>query len=160
MAREVLPFIRGGFMRTRTISVFFALLAAALIAAGCAKSSVPKVESKSEVKSTNADGTRATTTTDAKQYGSTIVSKTERTGVGRDGKEKRVEETVVGTVTDFTPGKRIVVLTGDGSKHSYDLDDKKTNATVDRRVTVGTKVELALARDDSGNRSIRVMPAG
>lgn len=147
-------------MRSRTVSVFLAVLAAGVIAAGCAKSSVPKVESKSEVKSTNADGTKATTTTDSKQYGSTIVSKTERTGQGRDGKEKLVEETIVGTVTDFTPGKRIVVLTGDGSRHSYDLDDKKTNATVDRRVTVGTKVELALAKDDAGNRSIRVMPTG
>ena len=34
---------------------------------------------------------------------------------------------------DFAAGKRIVVLTGDGSKHDYDLADKKTSATVDRR---------------------------
>lgn len=147
-------------MRISAVSLLSAFLAAALAAgAGCAKASAPKVETKAQTRSTNPDGSKATTTTETNQYGSTLVSKTERTDDTGKGKEKFVEETVVGTVTDYAVGKRIVVLTGDGSKHDYDLDDKKTSATVDRRITVGTKVQLSLARDDAGNRSIRVLPA-
>jgi hypothetical protein len=147
-------------MRFPVSSLLAAGLAASVAAgAGCGKASAPRVETKAETKSTNPDGSRATTTTDSKQFGSTLVSKTERTDDSGKRKEKSVEETVVGTVTDFTAGKRIVILTGDGSKHDFDLADKKTSATVDRRITVGTKVQLDMARDDSGNRSIRVVPA-
>ena len=147
-------------MRIRGVSLLAAGLAAALAAtAACSKSSAPTVETKARTKSTNSDGTRATTTTESKQFGSTLVSKTERTDDTGKRKEKSLQETVVGTVTDYSAGKKIVILTGDGSKHDYDLADKKTQASVDRRVTVGTKVELDLARDDSGNRSIRVVPA-
>jgi hypothetical protein len=78
---------------------------------------------------------------------------------GVDPAERAERRSVVGTVTDFAAGKRIVVLTGDGSKHDYDLADKKTSTTVDRRVTVGTKEQLNLEKDDAGNRSIRVVPA-
>src|SRR5512143_1747683 len=125
-----------GSMRTRMIS----LLAAVLIAAaGCSRGTAPKVESKAQTRATNPDGSKAATTTESKQFGSTLVSKTERTDDTGKGSQKLVEETVVGTVTDFTAGKKIVVMTGDGSKHDYDLADKKTTASVDRRVTVGTK---------------------
>jgi len=130
-----------------------------LPAGGCRKNEPPKVEQKIETKSTNADGTTSKTTTETKQYGSTLVSTTERTEAGAKGKEKSENETVVGTVTEYTAGKKIVVLTGDGKKHDYDLDDKKTTASVDPRVTVGTKVQLELARDNSGNRSLHVSPA-
>ena len=146
-------------MRLRASSLLAASLAAEIAGAVCGKTSAPKVETKAETKSTNPDGSRATTTTESKQFGSTLVAKTERTDDTGKRKEKSVEETVVGTVTDFAAGKRIVILTGDGSKHDYDLADKKTSSSVDRRVTVGTKVQLDLARDDSGNRSIRVVPA-
>ena len=147
-------------MRSRWNTPLVALLAAAIAAgASCSKSSVAKVETKATTKSTNPDGTSATTKTDSRQYGSTLVSKTET--VENTGKrtEKSQQETVIGTVTAYAAGKHIVVLTGDGSKHDFDLADKKTTATVDRRITVGTKVELNLARDDEGRRSIRVVPA-
>jgi hypothetical protein len=147
-------------MQTHKISLFGAFLAAAVLASGgCSKGAAPKIESKASTEKTNVDGSKTTTTTDTKQYGSTLVSKTEQTDTTGKGKEKLVEETVVGTVTDFKAGKRIVVLTGDGSKHDYDLDDKKTSASIDRGITIGTKVQLTLARDDAGNRSIRVVPA-
>lgn len=146
-------------MRSRFISLPAAGLAAIVMAgAGCAKASAPKVETKAETKSTSPDGSQARTTTESKQFGSTLVSKTERTADTGKGKEKSVEETVVGTVTAFSAGKRIVILTGDGAKHDFDLADKNTTATVDGRVTIGTKVELDLARDGGGNRSIRVVP--
>jgi hypothetical protein len=131
-----------------------------LPAGGCRKNEPPKVEQKVETKSTNPDGTTSKTTTETKQFGSTLVSTTERTEAGAKGKEKSKNETVVGTVTEYTAGKKIVVLTGDGKKHDYDLDDKKMVSSVDPRVTVGTKVHLDLARDNSGNRSLQVIPAG
>ena len=145
-------------MRIRGVSLLAASLAAALAAtAACSKSSAPTVETKARTKSTNSDGTRATTTTESKQFGSTLVSKTERTDDTGKRKEKSLQETVGWAHGDLALVN--VILTGDGSKHDYDLADKKTQASVDRRVTVGTKVELDLARDDSGNRSIRVVPA-
>jgi hypothetical protein len=130
-----------------------------LPAGGCRKNGPPKVEQKVETKSTNPDGTTSKTTTETKQFGSTLVSTTERTEAGGKGKEKSENETVVGTVTDYGAGKRIVILTGDGKKHDYDLAEKKTTFFVDPHVTVGSKVRLDLARDNSGNRSIRVVPA-
>jgi hypothetical protein len=132
------------------------LLAAPL---ACRKTEAPKVETKTETKSTNPDGSRMTTTTETKQIGSTLVSTTETKGTGELGREKSESQTVVGTVTEYGPGKRLVILTGDGEKHSYDLDEKKTAASVDARIAVGSKVRLDQARDESGRRSIRVVPA-
>ncbi|MEO8191097.1 MAG: hypothetical protein ABI682_12210 [Acidobacteriota bacterium] len=134
------------------------LLAALLIPAlACNKAETPKVESKTETKSTNADGSKSTTTTETTQIGSTVAVTTEtRAGGAKGGKTE--SETVVGTVTELGAGKSIVVLTGDGVKHSYDLD-KKTVASIDPRVTVGTKVRLDTTKDNDGRRSLTVMPA-
>jgi uncharacterized protein len=135
------------------------LLAAAALAVGpaCRKAETATIESKSETKSTNPDGSKTTTSTETKQIGSTVASTTE-TNVGGPNHGKIEDETVVGTVTDLNPGKRIVVLTGDGARHSYDLDDKNTSASVDRAVTVGTKVRLDTTKATDGRRAIRVIP--
>lgn len=136
------------------------LLVAALLfpALACNRSETPKVESKTETKSTNADGSRSTTTTETKQIGSTVAVTTEtRAGGAKGGKTE--SETVVGTVTELGAGKSIVVLTGDGVKHSYDLD-KKTVASIDPRVAVGTKVRLDTTKDNDGRRSLTVVPVG
>jgi hypothetical protein len=160
MAWQMLLHGVEGFMRFRFAPLAAACFAAAVIGAGCGgKVSASKIETRSETKATNPDGSHATTTTESKQFGSTLVSRTERTDDNGKHKERSTEETVVGTVTAFTAGKSIVILTGDGAKHDYSLSDKKTTANVDRRVTVGSKVELDSAHDDSGNRSIRVVPA-
>jgi hypothetical protein len=71
---------------------------------------------------------------------------------------KTENETVIGTVTEYGSGKNLVILTGDGKKHDYDLADKKTVSSVDSRITVGTKVRLDSSKDDSGNRSLQVVP--
>jgi hypothetical protein len=134
------------------------LAAAALVlAAGCRRAETAAVETKSEAKSTNPDGSKTTTSTETKQVGSTVASTTE-TNVGGPGGGKMEDETVIGTVTDLNPGKRIVVLTGDGARHSYDLDQKDTSASVDRNVTVGTKVRLDTTKASDGRRAIRVVP--
>jgi uncharacterized protein len=134
------------------------LAAAAVIAlAPACKRAEPSIETKSETKSTNPDGSKTTTSTETKQVGSTVASTTE-TNVGGPNHGKIEDETVVGTVTDFGPGKRIVVLTGDGARHTYDLDDKNTSASVDRSVAVGTKVRLDATKAADGRRAIRVIP--
>ena len=137
----------------------FSSLTAILLAAGleCRRAETPRVETKSETKSTNPDGSKTTTTTESKQVGSTLASTTE-TSVGGPNAGKTETETVVGTVTELGPGKRIVILTGDGGKHSYDLDDKKTSASIDRSVAVGTKVRLDAVKESDGRRSLQVVP--
>jgi ABC-type glycerol-3-phosphate transport system substrate-binding protein len=147
----------GGLMR-RTRFLF--LLSSALLAAAvaCSKSETPQVETKSETKSTNPDGSRLTTTTESKQVGSTLAVTTETKQSGDGQKMKTENETVIGTVTEYGPGKNLVILTGDGKKHDYDLADKKTVSSVDSRIAVGTKVRLDSSKDDSGNRSFQVVP--
>ena len=141
-------------IRMRTIPLLVAAIS--LVSAGCRRSEAPRVETKAETKSTNPDGSKTTTTTETRQVGSTLASTTETT-VGGPNRAKTEDETVVGTVTELTVGKRLVILTGDGEKHSYDLDDK-TVAAIDRAVTVGTKVRLDSTKDNEGRRSVRVAP--
>jgi hypothetical protein len=141
---------------------FVSLLASTLLIAsflGCHKSETPQTETKSQTKSTNPDGSRTTTTTESKQVGSTLAATTETKESGEGRKGKMESETVIGTVTEYDPGKKLVILTGDGKKHDFDLADKKTTSSIDSRITVGTKVQLDSTRDDSGNRSLRVVPA-
>jgi hypothetical protein len=142
--------------RTRFLSLLSSTLLAAAVA--CSKSETPQVETKSETKSTNPDGSRLTTTTESKQVGSTLAATTETKQSGDGQKMKTENETVIGTVTEYGPGKNLVILTGDGKKHDYDLADKKTVSSVDSRITVGTKVRLDSSKDDSGNRSLQVVP--
>jgi hypothetical protein len=143
--------------RTPWISLPAAAVLALVLAPACRRAETATIETKSETKSTNPDGSKTTTSTETKQIGSTVASTTE-TNVGGPNRGKIEDETVVGTVTDFGPGKRIVVLTGDGARHSYDLDDKNTSASVDSAVTVGTKVRLDTTRAADGRRAIRVIP--
>lgn len=142
-------------MYRRIAGLGSAAVLAGLVA--CHRTETPRVETKSETKSTNADGSRTTTSTETRQVGSTIASTTETT-VGGPNRGKLESETVVGTVTELTAGKRIVVLTGDGTKHAYDLDNKKMSASVDPSVTVGTKVRLDTTKDNDGRRSLQVVP--
>ena len=139
---------------------YFCLVASGLLAGviACNKPEAPQVENKSETKATNPDGSRATTTTESKQVGSTLDATTETKTSGQGATGKTENETVIGTVTDYTANKKLVILTGDGKKHDFDLDDKKTTTTIDSRVTVGTKVRLDSSKDDSGNRSLQVSP--
>jgi hypothetical protein len=125
--------------------------------AGCAKKEEPRMEVKTEAKSTDATGAKTTTTTESVQVGSTLVGKTETTSNTADGKAKSQVETVVGTVTVYKPMDKIEVMTGDSKKHEFDLDDKDTQASVDVKVTVGSKVQLTEEKDAAGRKLIRVV---
>ena len=128
-----------------------------LAVAGCAKKEEPRLEVKSQAKSTNADGGKTTTTTESLQVGTTLAETTETSSDTVHGKAKSETETVIGTVTAYKPNKSIEILTGDNKKHSFDLDEKDSQLDMDPRVTVGTKVQLVQDKDSAGRRVIRVL---
>ena len=51
-------------------------------------------------------------------------------------------ETIVGTVTAFTAGKKLEVMTGEKKTHSLNLDDKDIVFTIDGTVEVGKHVTV------------------
>ena len=67
-----------------------------LAVAGCAKKEEPRLEVKSQAKSTNADGGKTTTTTESLQVGSTLAGTTETSSDTAHGKAKSETETVIG----------------------------------------------------------------
>ncbi len=134
-----------------------ALGIALLVLAGCQKKEEPRLETRSEQKSTSAEGAKTTTTTQSLQVGSTLAGTTQTTSDTSHGKVKTETETVVGTVTAYAAGKQIEVLTGDNKKHGFDLGQKDTRVEIDPRVTIGTKVQLVQSKDDAGRKSIQVL---
>ena len=75
-----------------------------------------------------------------------------------DGTMKSKNHTVVGTVKEFEAGKKIKVLVGKKT-HSFTLDSKSVNTTVDPSVAVGTKVKIVESKDANGIKSLTVNPA-
>ena len=75
-----------------------------------------------------------------------------------DGTMKSKDHTVVGTVSEFEAGKKIKVLVGKKT-HSFALDSKSVNTTVDPSVAVGTKVKIVESKDASGIKTLTVNPA-
>ena len=144
-------------MKLRILGTF---ATAAVLLIGCRRSHEPRIDSHSEVKTTDPGGRHTTTSTESTQIGSTLDGKTEvKTDTGH-GTVTADTETVVGTITAFDPGKHVEVLTGDGKKHGFDLQGKDTSSDVEPGVTVGTKVRLVRKKDGSGRVSVRVDRAG
>ena len=77
-----------------------------------------------------------------KQHTETTVK---QTGPGPDVKTKT--ETVVGTVKDYEPGKKIKVEGPGGKDYSFDLDE---NASVSGTIAVGERVKVTRRKGDSG----------
>ena len=142
-------------MRQHVTAVILGIVLLAV--AGCAKKEEPRLEVKSQAKSTNADGGKTTTTTESLQVGTTLAETTETSSNTAHGKAKSETETVIGTVTVYKPNKSIEILTGDNKKHSFDLDEKDSQLDMDPRVTVGTKVQLVQDKDSAGRRVIRIL---
>ena len=141
-------------MRQHATAVILGIVLLAV--AGCAKKEEPRLEVKSQAKSTSAEGKKTTTTTESLQVGSTLAGTTETMSDTAHGKAKSETETVIGTVTVYKPNKSIEILTGDNKKHSFDLDEKDSQLHMDPRVTVGTKVQLVQDKDPAGRRVIRI----
>lgn len=74
-----------------------------------------------------------------------------------DGTMKSKDHVVVGTVKEFEAGKKIKVLVGKKT-HSFDLDEKSVNTSVDPAVAVGTKVKIIESKDANGIKTLTVNP--
>jgi len=134
-------------MRIR--SLLGAFSAASLLAAVACNPSPPTVEKKSETSQQTTEGT-VSTSTESTQVGATTVSKTETKSDTGSGTATAKIDTYVGTVTIYTPGKKIEVMTGEKKTESFDLDSKDTTANVDAAVKVGSRVKLVQEKTDKG----------
>ena len=124
-----------------------ALITAVGLLVGCSKSEPEKVETTSQTKSRKPGGETTTTTTESTQVGSTLQSKTEVKADTPQGKVTTTAETFIGTVTQFTPGGKIEVMTGEKKTHAVDLSKKDVVAIIDPGITVGSKVRLTEEKD-------------
>ena len=84
-----------------------------------------------------------------KQHTETTVKKT---GPGPDVKTKT--ETVVGTVKDYEPGKKIKVEGPGGKDYSFDLDE---NAKLEGSVVVGQMAKVTYYKDNDGRERVKVL---
>jgi hypothetical protein len=64
-------------------------------------------------------------------------------------------ETVIGTVKDYQPGKKIVVVGPKDKDYSFDLDE---NAGVSGDIAPGKKVKVSYTKTDSGQKVTTVAP--
>jgi hypothetical protein len=99
------------------------------------------VEKKSESTTQTSEGT-VTTTSESTQVGTTLEAKSETTVDTASGTVSAKTETIVGTVTAFTAGKTLEVMTGDKKMHTFKLDDKDYVFNLDGSVVVGKHVTV------------------
>lgn len=129
---------------------FLATTGLLAVATACGQPS-GTVEKKSESTTQTAEGS-VKTSTESKQVGSTLESKTETKVDAPSGTVKSKTETLVGTITEFTPGKKIEVMTGEKKTHSFSLDDKDIVYSLDSSLAVGKRVTVV---DETGDDKVR-----
>jgi hypothetical protein len=127
------------------------LVTTGLLAVATACSQTPgTVEKKSESTTQTSDGT-VKTTNESKQVGATLEAKTETKADTPSGAVASKRETIEGTVTVFTAGKKIEVMTGEKKTHEFSLDNKDVVYSVDA-VVVGSRVTVV---DETGGDKVR-----
>jgi hypothetical protein len=130
----------------------FAILSSAgllAVATACGPSA-DTVEKKTESTTKSAEGT-VKTTNETKQVGTTLEAKSETKVDTPSGTVKAKTETTVGTVTVFTAGKKLEVMTGEKTMHSFTLDDKDISYSIDGTVAVGKRVTVI---DETGDDKV------
>lgn len=117
------------------------LITGGLVVAGCNK---------------NPDATTTVTETKTTATGSTVESTTKTSVDAPGGDTKSVATTYLGTVTAFTPGKSIEVMTGNKDTHKVDLEGDKVTLVIDPTTTVGSKVLLVEEKGENGFHRVTV----
>lgn len=112
-----------------------------LVVATACGPSAGTVEKKSESTTETSEGT-VRTTNESTQIGSTLDAKSETTVDTTSGTVSSTTETVVGTVTVFTAGEKLEVMTGDKTMHTFNLADKDIAFAIDGPLTVGERVTV------------------
>lgn len=102
------------------------------------------------------DTTTTTTETKTKATGSTVESTTKTSIDAPNGDSKSVATTYLGTVTAFTPGKSIEVMTGNKDTHKVDLDGEKMTLVIDPTTAIGSKVLLVEEKGENGFHRVTV----
>lgn len=102
------------------------------------------------------DTTKTTTNTETKRVGSTAETTTKTSVETPEGDRSTVTKTFVGTVTQYTPGASIEVMTGEKDTHSFSLDGKSDVITIDPRTAVGSKIQLVEQKPEEGVHRITV----
>lgn len=126
------------------------LASAAFLATACSQSP-DTVQKKTESTTQTADGT-VKTTSETRQVGTTLEAKSETKADTSAGTLASKTETIVGTVTAFTAGKTIEVMTGEKKSHDFSLDTKDVVYSVDGAVMVGKRVTVV---DETGTDKVR-----
>jgi sRNA-binding protein len=112
------------------------------VATACGQSPDANTTVKKTESTTQTSGGTVTTTSESKQVGTTLEAKSETKTDTSSGTVTSKTETIVGTVTAFTVGKKIEVMTGDKKMHSFNLDDKDVVYSVDPTMAVGQRVTV------------------
>jgi hypothetical protein len=126
-------------MRPRTAVPF--LIAGGLLIVGCQK---------------EPDKTTTTTETKTTAVGSTAESTSTTKVDSPAGDSKVVTSSYLGTVTEFTPGKSIEVLTGNKESHKVDLGGERTSLVMDPSTKVGSKILLVEEKGDDGFHRVTI----
>lgn len=137
----------------------FLLTSFAMAAAVGCGNSPGTVEKKSESTTQTAQG-EVQTTRETKQVGNTLEAKSETKADTPEGTVKAKAETYVGTVTSYTPGKKIEIMTGEKKTHSFDLDEKNVVASVDGGIAIGSRVRLVEEKGANNAHRITVTREG
>ena len=87
--------------------------------------------------------------------GGTMAMETTTKHKGPGPNTKTKTETVVGTVKEYDPGKKIVVTGPKNKDYSFDLDE---NAGVTGDIAAGKKVKVNYTKTDSGQKVTTVAP--
>jgi hypothetical protein len=119
-------------------------LALALVA-GCNRNRTEKVET--EIK-TERDAAGNIVKTEAEVAG-------RQPGGGRIDAENRI---YIGKVTKLETGKRLEIVTSDGDSHSFDLNEKDTQVTVQPSVEIGRTVEVIIEKQKDQPKKLSVIP--
>ncbi len=133
--------------RNLTILVSSGLLA---IAAACSKPA-DTVETKSAATTETAAGT-VHTASESSQAGTTLEASSKTEVETSSGTATAKTETVVGTVTELTPGKKVEVMAGDKITDGFVPDDKDVIDSVDSALAVGKRVTVI---DETGDDKVR-----
>jgi hypothetical protein len=74
------------------------------------------------------------------------------------GAIKTEHDEYVGVVTKFTPGKALTIKAADGESHSFDLNDRKAQTSVEPGIGKGSKVRVTVQKGDNGEQQVKVTP--
>lgn len=141
-----------------TTKLAYLIPAGLLVLATACGPSAGTVEKKSETTTETSGGT-VTTTNESTQVGTTLEATSETTVDTSSGNVSAMTKTVIGTITVFEPGKKLEVMTGDKTMHSYSLDDQNIVFAIDGDMAVGKQVTVVEQTGDDRIHRVTVKPS-